>query len=497
MKQVFSFLMALPLIFSFNLFSRFSWQEERWNWDKIPCESIEFPKNFLWGTSSSALQTEGLITSNNQEVRNCWTEWQEEEIILNGVKQTRIPIADRMGKACEHWDRYPEDLKLAANIGIKAHRFSIEWSKIEPQKGVFDHEAMQHYIDYVWEMVKNDIIPIPTLFHHTWPLWFEYKEDESRGFAFEDSQNIQDFVEYALFVFNAFKEAGLDEHIRLWITINEPVGVALAGYLSPLLPPGKKFKFKLAGIVAKNMLDTHIAVYDAFKALDATIKIGFTHIMQPIQPYHPWNPLDQIPAKIFNYLLNDTALHYFKSGHFNWLWILKDHNLNAINKADFIGVNYYTHTLLKMFKETTRPHEILSDTINGVEGKAMYPEGFYLSIKKASMLNIPIIISENGFATDDTQLREEYIKQHLYVIYKAMNEGIDIRGYLFWTLTDCYGWRSFFNCKHGLYKVDFETQERTLKDSARYLVHVMQHKSSFTNSIEPLATRSDVSICNL
>ncbi len=496
MKQVyFLFLIFLSQISIFSL-QAFNLYEERWPWEKIDCNALEFPKNFLWGTASSAMQTEGVITAHGKATNNSWTAWEEEEITRNGVTEPRIPVQRRVGSACEHWTRYQEDLKLAADIGIKAHRFSLEWSKIEPEKGVFDADAMDHYIDYCWELIKNGIIPIPTLFHHTWPLWFNYDEQDSpdeehRKPAFEDFRNIEDFVAFAVHVFTAFKEAGLLVHIRLWLTFNEPVAHALAAYVYNKYPPGKRFKFKLCGIVAKNMLDAHIAAYHALKEIDPDVKIGIAHMMQPIQPYHPWNPLDQLPAKIFNYLLNEVTLVYLKTGYFNWAWLVKEYNSDAVNKVDFIGINYYTHTLLKMFKEKTRPDEQLSDPYDDKDGKALYAEGFYTSLKRAAMLGVPILITENGFATDNSELREEYIKKHLYVLYKLINEGIDIRGYLFWTLTDCFGWNSALHSKHGMFKVNFETQERELKENISYLLHVMNHRTSFTKTIEPLTPLID------
>lgn len=468
-----------------------NYYDNRWDWSNIDLSSIIFPRNFIIGTASSAMQTEGTITVHNKSTVNSWTIWESQYIFKNGILQPRFEPTRRVGSACNHWNLYAIDFKLAADIGIKAHRYSLEWSKIEPKKGVFDEEAMQHYIDYTWELIKNNIIPIPTLFHHTWPLWFDYpehgpNEKNPHKPGFQDARNIADYVEYAVYVFTSFQKAGLLKYVKLWLTFNEPVGHTLAAYIYAKYPPGKKYRFRLCGIVTKNMLDAHIAAYDAFKSIDPSVKISFAHMMQPIQPYHTWNPLDQLPAIIFDYLLNDAALLYFKTGYFNWAWLVRGFNENARNKLDFIGVNYYTHTLLKLFKEATRPDEQLSDPYDDKEGKAMYAEGLYYSLQKAAQLNVPIIVTENGFASDNNKLREEYIRKHLYVILKCMEEGIDIRGYLFWTLTDCFGWNSALHSKHGIFKVDFETQERTLKESAQCLIDIMKESAHSEIAIEPL-----------
>lgn len=477
MKRILFLYSFTLILFSTSNAKFFSRHEERWNWKKIPFLDVEFPQSFLWGTSESAIQAEGTVSANNKITENSWTLWESEEIIINGVKQPRVPMNERVGDACQRWTRYKDDVQLIKNLGMNAHRFSIEWSKIEPEKSCFDKSAMDHYIDYARELLNNGILPIPNLFHHTVPKWtIQIKTPRMPGF--EDAETIKDFTAYAVYVLHAFKDAGLLERMPFWITLNEPVAHPMAAYVYNTLPPGRKFNIRRAGIVAKNMLDAHIATYDAFKAIEPSLMVGFTHIMQPIQPYRPWNPLDQIPAKIFDYLVNDVGLEYFKTGYFNWIWLVKDYNEDAINKLDFIGINYYTHTLVSMFKERARPDEKLSEAYDGKKIKAIYPEGLYLSLQKAATLGVPIIITENGFAYDNIELRDEYIKKHIYVLYKAMQEGIDIQGYLFWTLTDCFGWTSARQSTHGIYKVDFTTQERTFRPSAQYLVDVIKNKTS-------------------
>ncbi len=468
--------------------------EKRWNFDSVDFTKVIFPSNFIWGTADSAYQTEGTETARGEACENNWTKWDEEKIAnKNGVYQPRTPVEKRPGKACGRWTRYPEDIKLAADIGMNAFRYSIEWSKIEPELGVFDEEAMQHYIDFTWELIRQGLQPIPTLFHHTWPTWFNALGiNKERAFA--RASNIPYFVEFAEYVFKSFQKAGLLKHVTTWLTFNEPAGYALAAYVHGKYPPGNKLTFtfwddlKRCGTVLKNMLDAHIAIYDLFKAIEPTVKISLAHMMQPLQPYHPWNPLDVLPAKIFNYLLNEVTLNYLQTGNFNWLKLLSTHNPNAIGKLDFIGVNYYTHTLLKMFKAQARPEEKLGNADEGAAGKAIYAEGFYYALKRVAELmpGLPILITENGFDSEDVALRTEYLQKHLYVLHKVMQEGINIRGYLFWTLTDCYGWTSGNSSKHGIYAVNFDTQERTLKPSAQYLVDVIQASKKSPDTIAAL-----------
>lgn len=447
--------------------------EKRWNWKDIDesKEIIIFPNNFLLGTGSSALQTEGRKTD-DASISNSWTASEEEMIEKNGHKQPRVPEENRVGEACHHWDLYKEDIQLAADFGFNAYRYSIEWSKIEIRRGVFDEKAMQHYIDYTWQLVHKGLKPIPTLFHHAWPLWLEH--------GFETEEAIFAFTEFARYVFKAFKEAGLLDHVKIWLTFNEPAGYALAGYVHGKYPPHKKINLqnlgaiKQCGIVLKNMLDAHVAVYDAFKEIDSTVNISLAHMMQPIKPYNPWNPLDQFIAKTFDFFLNDVTLIYLQTGNYTWP-LLGENNSNAKGKLDFIGVNYYTYTLLKNFKEAKRPTDILAGADEGSQ-KAIYAEGFYESIKRvvALMPNVPIMVTENGLATDDPKQRTLYFKRHLYVIRKLLDEEINIYGYLIWTLTDCFGWNSGNNSKYGLFAVDWKTQERSKKKGTKFLKKVVQ-----------------------
>ena len=147
--------------------------------------------------------------------------------------------------------------------------------------------SMQHYIDFVDELRKNDIEPVIMLFHHAWPVWFDAKG------AFERAENIADFVEFSEYIFEK-----LHDKVKIWMTINEPTGYAFEGYFRGHYPPCKK-SLPLAGRVLKNFLDAHIAVYNVFKEKDASAQIGYAKIVQPLDPYNPWNPLGAFNCRHF------------------------------------------------------------------------------------------------------------------------------------------------------------------------------------------------------
>ncbi len=451
------------LFLIFNVFSIIPFfinsREIKWDWSTIDVCNITFPQQFLWGCSDSAFQTEGTVSSGGKTIENSWTEFE---------KSSNRSV--RAGKACERWTRYKSDMGLLQEIGMNSYRFSIEWSKIEPQEGCFDHEAMQHYIDVIDELFELGIEPMVCLFHHTCPVWFFNKG------GFENKKNIQCFVNFARYVF-----LHLHTKVNMWLTFNEPVAYAFEGYFRGIYPPAKK-SLSLAGYVVLNQLNAHVQAVKEFRKINPNARIGIAHMCNPLDGYSKWNPMEKTITKIFSYLINETTIKFFKTGKFRWVppWV-RGNNKDAPGSLDFFGINYYTHTTVKQihpFKMEAmhRPDEIVvDDSLKSAERtKVMYPEGLYRSIVRASKLNIPMYITENGAATNNRELKEEYLKKHLYVISRALSEGFDIRGYFFWTLIDCFSWNKGYANKHGIFAVDFETQERTYRDSAQYLIDTIK-----------------------
>lgn len=204
----------------------------------------------------------------------------------------------------------------------------------------------------------------------------------------------------------------------------------------------------------------------------------------PIDGYSRWNFLEKSITKLFSALMNESTIQFFKNGKFKWLypWALYT-NADAPTSLDFFGVNYYTHTTIRQIKWNKmvachKPEEVIIDDCGDPERcKVMYPEGLYRSIKRASKLGLPIFITENGVASSDPKIKDDYLRKHLYVISKCLQEGYDIRGYFFWTLTDCFSWNKGFENKHGIYSVDFATQQRTYNPSCDYLINTIKRFS--------------------
>ncbi|MAI87381.1 MAG: hypothetical protein CMF99_09650 [Candidatus Marinimicrobia bacterium] len=447
---------VIPVIY-FNL----SFPETNWNWDKIDTQNIHFPNSFAWGTATAAHQVEGDNTNNN------WYDWEHQ---LDENNQPRIHNGDKSILAADHWNRYPDDIKLMKDLGVNHYRFSIEWSKIEPENGNYDPKAIQHYRDLCDSLLKNNITPVVTLHHFTHPIWFE------KLGAFEKRENIDHFIDYSEYAFNNLKDL-----VPIWCTINEPSVFVSQGYFNGIFPPGKKDPV-LAAAVLENLLYAHTKTYKHLKNLDGgdQAQIGLVKNIFQFDPLRRWHILDWAFSKVLNNVFTHSTLDYFKKGHatFSLPGMVKKHleNNDAIGAMDFIGLNYYSRMHVKGKANISEPFvfEKREKDIQTDMDYALYPEGFYKALHTISSLEKPIYVTENGVADQGNKVREIFIKRYLYSLHKAILDGLDIRGYFYWTLMDNFEWAEGYKMKFGLYEVDFKTQERTLRESSNLFVKMVQ-----------------------
>ena len=447
-----------PVIY-FNL----SFPEINWNWNKIDTQNIHFPNSFAWGTATAAHQVEGNNTNNN------WYDWEHQ---LDENNQPRIHNGDKSILAADHWNRYPDDIKLMKDLGVNHYRFSIEWSKIEPENGNYDPEAIQHYRDLCDSLLKNNITPVVTLHHFTHPIWFE------KLGAFEKKENIDHFIDYSEYAFNNLKDL-----VPIWCTINEPSVFVSQGYFNGIFPPGKKDPV-LAAAVLENLLYAHTKTYKHLKNLDGgdQAQIGLVKNIFQFDPFRRWHILDWAFSKVLNNVFTYSTLDYFKKGHatFSLPGMVKKHmeNNDAVGAMDFIGLNYYSRMHVKGQADITEPFvfEKRAKDIQTDMDYALYPEGFYEALHTISTLKKPIYVTENGVADQGNNIREIFIKRYLYALNKGLQDGLDIRGYFYWTLMDNFEWAEGYKMKFGLYEVDFKTQERTLRESSNLFAKMVKKR---------------------
>jgi beta-glucosidase len=433
------------------------WTEEHRNWNEVDFTSLKdgtaFPKEFMWGVATASHQIEGGNTNN-------WSAF-----------EPRSKSQQLSGDACDHWNLRSSDVGLIADLGVSHYRFSIEWSRIVPEPGAWDDEAAQWYSELVDELLLQGIQPMATLHHFTQPIWWE-----ERG-GFEREENIQDWVDFSKRMF-----ALLNDRVKWWCTINEPAVFTTMGYVLGEFPPGVR-SFKRARAVSMNLMRAHARCYQALKSMDGGphCDIGLVKNINLFDPYRRWNPLHWLQARVLDGMFNRCWIKGLKTGRFKPPSSLKSTKIAGLKgSSDFIGVNYYTHLLATPFMPTKveidpliRPWEQRTDF-----RYPMYAVGLRRAFEMVQGLNLPIIVTENGVADDDDDMRPEHIRRHLQITAEAIADGIDVRGFYHWSLMDNFEWAEGYDQRFGLYHVDFETNKRTLKESGKeYATIVKAHRT--------------------
>lgn len=394
---------------------------------------IRFPDYFLFGTATSSHQIEG----NN--IFNDWWEW-----------ETKGRIKVRSGKACNHWELYKEDIELMAELGYNAYRFSIEWSRIFPKKDHIDYDSLNKYKEIVNLLRKYGIEPVITLHHFTNPQWFM----KIGGWTREE--NIKYFIKYVELIASEIKD------VKIWITINEPIIYVLQGYISGEWPPGIK-NLKIADQVTKNLLKAHNEAYNILH------KHGIVGIAKNMIAFKPGSNRGK-----------DINIYHKVDKAFNWgflngilrgeLETLRGKYRVEPGNIDFIGINYYSSYIVKYTWNPFKLHikvEPLDTGLWTTMGYCIYPRGIYEVVMKThEKYGKEIIITENGVAVENDELRILSIIRHLQYLYKAMNEGAKVKGYFYWSFMDNFEWDKGFNQRFGLVEVDYKTFERKPRKSA-------------------------------
>jgi beta-glucosidase len=410
-------------------------------------KTLQFPDNFLWGISTSAYQIEG----GNM---NDWNEWERGDLRFKNLdlrfKKEKRPLDMEdfiCGKACDSYNRWREDIDLIESLNCGAYRFSIEWSRVEPEMGKFDRGAIEHYRDLIRKLKEKNIEPFITLWHWTNPLWI------SDLGGWQSKKTVRHFLNYVSKMTDEF-----GHEANFWITLNEPQTYVGLSYVAGIFPPQKKSLFA-ANKVFKNLMKAHKESYKLIKGkLGAGVKVGLSHYAN----YHS--------------AYNDTFLNKKLVGLMDYLkW--RRFISHAEPFQDFIGFQYYHHDRVK-FKLGGR--FIIADSVNENKktndmGWEIYPEGIYHLLKHLKKYDKPIYITENGTADEDDDHRREFIRDHLKYIHRAIEEGVPVKGYFYWSLLDNFEWAHGFAPKFGLFSVDRLTCERKARSSAAYYADICKN----------------------
>ncbi len=393
----------------------------------LPTDTLDFPKDFLFGTATSAFQIEGAGG----------TEWKD----FVGTDGTRLD------KAIDHYHKFKQDLKYILYLG-NAYRFSMDWSKL--QKNAFsplDNKAASHYMEIFKTLSQNDRKTMLVLNHFSNPLWLMEKGGWTNG------KSVEIYFDYIKKILEVFSD-----YIDYINTFNEPNGYAIMAYIMREFPP-KRFNPYLRRKVLSNMGRAHKMAYDYIKEHYPHIKVGISHACMFTQPLRE-------KAILGNFL--KWFLDYYMFEHVHEMF-------TGDGRVDFIGFSYYGRILTSGFPITAyeeKGRKILDRL--GLKYDDMwekYPVGIYDLIKRFyNKYKKPIIITENGTCTDDDRLRIENIYDHLYYVKKALDEGIDVEGYFHWSTFDNYELAYGPSRRFGLVSVDFNSPglERKIKNSGEY-----------------------------
>jgi len=432
----------------------------------MPQAAYHFPRGFLWGTATAAHQVEGNNTNNQ------WWKW-EQDGHTDGTS----------GLACDWWGgRWKEDFDRAAEAGQNAHRFSVEWSRIQPTPDTWDENALEHYRVMLRGLKERGMTPMVTLHHYSDPIWL------SEFGGWETDAVISLFEKFVRKTVEALKE-----YCSLWCTINESAGYALNGYvgggLSGSFPPGRN-NIRLAMRVQANMIRAHVVAYHAIHQIQPEARVGIALHYRSVVPRHAWSPLDRLLAKnAFNLVNNGFPMAFARGRIRSVLGTIRIPE--AKGTQDFFGFNYYTRNRVNfdlrhpetLFTNHSYPKDAdLSDKgFLSNEPDAMF-EG--LKWVTRNFPNLPIIISENGFADAEDKVRPRYIAQHVHQMWRAVNFNFPIKGYFHWTLVDNFEWDQGWTLRFGLWALDEKTQKRTKRPSADLYAEICQENGLTSEMVQ-------------
>lgn len=406
---------------------------------------------FFWGAATSAHQVEG---GNH----NDWTEWEHAnakrlaqsaksnppaggwpQYILDNYPNPLQEENYISGRACDHYNRFREDFDIAKQLGHNAHRFSIEWSRIEPEEGRWNEKEIEHYREVIKALRERGLEPFVTLWHWPLPIWLRDKG------GWKSKRIVDYFCRYAEKVVSEF-----NQDITFWITINEPLVYAKISYLEGRWPPQERNLISFFR-VSKNLVNAHKKAYSVIKRINPKSQIGIAHNM---------SFFEVTKNNLFSNILKRLG-EWRKNYAF----------LNAISDyQDFIGFNYYS-----TYQANLRFSKVKTEQTTDM-GWSIYPKGIYSMLRALKKYNKPIYITENGLADAKDEKRAEFISEHLRWLKKAFGDGVDMRGYFYWSLLDNFEWSDGFWPRFGLVEVDYKTMERKIRPSA------LEYKKAILNS---------------
>lgn len=438
-------------------------------WPDGPVD-VRFPDGFLWGTASAAYQVEGRAAPDGGTVASNWSEWEDDLHIVD--HQTS-------GRGAGFWDLYEEDFDRAVSLGHNAVRIGVEWARIEPERGVWDDEALDHYVAVVRAARARGLQVFVTLYHWVVPPWVQ-----SRARDVDLLRAADDGFEAAFEAFARHVVPALAGDVDQWIPLNEPFSVMSAGYLSGDHPPGGILDLDGAQRAGMHFIFAHARAAAAIRELDVAdadgdtvpALVGNAAVASLFPPKNPADPDDVFASERIEYIVNDVFPEAWTSGRL-------DANMDGdfddadttppegtfpelAGTLDWIGINYYGPGRAEAgaFRSIAPLHGLpLIDVArydprlpHNEMGREIDAGSFLATLRRYARWGLPLYVTENGCSDSGDTQRPFYLLEHVRAVGAAIAEGIDLRGYLHWSLTDNFEWAYGFGERFGLYRVDFD-----------------------------------------
>ena len=433
-------------------------------------DNLQFPAKFLWGAATAAYQIEGA-----------WNEDGKGESIWDRFSHTpgKITNGDTGDVACDHYHRTRQDIALMRQLGLKAYRFSVSWPRVLPSgAGKVNAAGLDFYDRLVDDLLAANLEPFITLHHWDYPQALYDKG------GWLNRENLPYFADYAVLLAKR-----LGDRISRWATFNEPAVIADAGYLSGEHAPGLKDSRKEAYQIIHHLLVAHGLAVQALRAANPALQLGIVLSQWGVEPASA-DPADVAAAQLAWDSRETAFLHPIFRGHYHPAMLealgedipqIKAGDMAlAAQKLDFLGINSYSRVVIGA--------QGMLSPIPGSEytemGWEVCAPAFRRTLNRmhADYHLPPIYITENGAAYVDVlspdgkvhdERRIDYLRQHFTQVRLAMQDGVDIRGYFVWSLLDNFEWGHGNTKRFGLIRVDYETLERTIKDSGEWYSRVI------------------------
>ncbi len=433
----------------------------------------KFPHNFLWGAASASYQVEGA-----------WNEDGKGESIWDCFSHTPGKIEDHLtgDVACDHYHRFEEDIALMRQLGLKAYRFSIGWARVLPKgRGLINPKGLDFYDRLVDTLCAANIEPFLTLYHWDLPQALQEEggwENRNTAYAFSD--------------YSALMVKRLGDRVKYWTTFNEPSVVAFNGNMTGDHAPGNQDP-RIAYQVAHHLMIAHGLGMKAIRSVNSKVEAGIVLNLWMADPATD-SPEDIAAAETAWDRSETLFLDPIFKGHYPLaVYDLVGKNMPKIQdgdmalisqELDYVGINYYSRNVISAAEKI--------DRVQGAEYTEMgwevcAPAFRRMLVKINNSYKLPpIYITENGSAFNDEvsadgkihdPRRLDYLKQHFIQTRLAMQDGVDVRGYMVWSLMDNFEWGHGFTKRFGLIRVDYETQKRTIKDSGEWYGKVIASNS--------------------